>query len=234
MTNIFSEKIIYEDNHLIALNKDASVPTVPDITGDFSLLDMTKEYLKVKYEKKGNVFLGVIHRIDRPVSGLVLFAKTSKAASRLSEQIREKKTEKKYLALVENKPNLDTGILNNYLLKNEKKNIVKVCDKRITDQCKLSVTKWNLLKEIPSVYGNIFLLEVTPETGRPHQIRAQLSHAGFPILGDKKYGSKKGDFAGKIALHSFSMGFRHPTRDEEIILKVNVQKNRIWNGVFKD
>ncbi len=228
MINNFSQKIIYEDNHIIAVNKDASIPTVPDITGDLSLLEMAKEYLKIKYEKKGNVFLGVIHRIDRPVSGLVLFARTSKAASRLSEQIRDKTIEKKYLALVENKPPQNSGILKNYLLKDEKKNIVSVWNEKINDNCKLSITEWKFLRAISSQYGNIYLLEITPVTGRPHQIRAQLSHAGFPILGDKKYNSKKGNLGGKIALHSYSMGFKHPTKDEELILRTELPENNIW------
>ena len=198
-------KVLYEDNHLIAVFKPAGVLVQGDETGDKCLMDEVKEYLKKKYNKPGNVFLGLLHRLDRPVSGVILFAKTSKGASRLSEQIRNHKMQKTYHALVEGKIKKEKETLINYLKKDEKKNFVTVFDTPVEGSLKAELDY--------EVVGNN-LLKINLKTGRPHQIRAQLSYIGHPIVGDTKYGSKMKYKDGQIALCATELSFETATTKE--------------------
>lgn len=206
-------KVIYEDNHLLILSKPSGLLSVPDATGDFSLLDWGKEYLKKTRGKPGNVFLGVVHRLDRPVSGLICFAVTSKAASRLSQQIREHQFNKTYLALVSGFPIGKEGCMEHLLLKDERKNMAVIypLDKKIKG-AKYAKTCWRLLKR----FNSVCLLELNPVTGRSHQLRAQLAAHHFPILGDLKYGAPSPLPDKSIALHAFRIEFFHPTRKEKL------------------
>lgn len=203
-------EVLYEDNHCIAVIKPARVLTAGDKTGDVSLLDLVKEYLKKKYHKPGNVFVGLVHRLDRPVSGVVLFARTSKAAARLSEQFRKATVEKKYRAIVEGSVADSAGELVDWLVKNEATNIVHSVAPDLPG-ARESRLRYRRIKQA----RGLTLLEVTPETGRSHQIRVQLAVRGHPIVGDGKYGSKK-SLHGTIALHAAELTFAHPTRDERI------------------
>jgi len=207
-------KVLYEDNHLIAVFKPAGILVQGDETGDKCLMDEVKEYLKKKYNKPGNVFLGLLHRLDRPVSGVILFAKTSKGASRLSEQIRNHKVQKIYHALVEGKIKNKQGTLINYLKKDEKKNFVEVFD---------VPTDGALKAELDYEVVDNNLLKINLKTGRPHQIRAQLSHIGHPIVGDIKYGSKTKYKEGQIALCATELSFETAVTKEKVHLVHNVR-----------
>jgi 23S rRNA pseudouridine1911/1915/1917 synthase len=202
--------VLYEDNHCLAVVKPAGVLTAGDRTGDESLLDRLKLYLKQKYKKPGNVFVGLVHRLDRPVSGVVLFARTSKSAARLSEQFREGTIQKTYRALVEGALAEPGGELRDWLLKDEEKNAVRVVPAGTPGarECCLRY------RRIQSTHG-LSLVEITPLTGRSHQIRVQLAAYGHPICGDRKYGSKRG-LHGTIALHAARLIFDHPTRHEPV------------------
>lgn len=199
-----SLKILYEDNHLVAIYKPAGVLVQPDKTGDRDLIAEVKEYLKEKYKKPGNVFLGLVHRLDRPVSGIVLFAKTSKGASRLSKQFREGSIEKIYHAVVEGKFNKNRGELINFLGKDIGKR------KAIAGIGKKAKLSYTVIKS----NDKYSLLKILLETGKFHQIRAQLSLAGFPILGDVKYGAKESLPDKSIALCENSIYFKLATKDE--------------------
>lgn len=204
-------KIIYEDNHVIVVEKPVNVPSQSDKTGDKDLLTMIKEYLKEKYHKKGEAYLGLVHRLDRPVGGVMVYAKTSKAAARLSEQIRQKQFTKKYLVIVDGKMEQKQGILENYLWKNERTNTSKVVEEG-TKNSKYAKLKYEVLKYVPET--NLSVLKITLETGRHHQIRVQLSHAGHSIYGDQKYGSRgKGK---QIALWAYELSFIHPITKEKL------------------
>jgi 23S rRNA pseudouridine1911/1915/1917 synthase len=196
--------VLFEDNHCLAVLKPARLLTAGDETGDESLLEQAKAYLKAKYAKPGNVFLGLVHRLDRPVSGVVLMARTSKGAARLSEQFRAGTVRKVYLAIVEGHVAAAEGELRDWLVKNEATNVVRVVSPG-TAGGKQSVLRYRRLK---SGRGGT-LLEVTPLTGRSHQIRVQLAHAGHPIRGDSKYGSTHRG-GGTITLHAQSLTFEHP------------------------
>jgi 23S rRNA pseudouridine1911/1915/1917 synthase len=202
--------VLYEDNHCIAVVKPARVLTAGDQTGDVSLLDTVKDYLKQKYKKPGNVFVGLVHRLDRPVSGVVLFARTSKSASRLSEQFREGTVQKTYRAIVEGIVEESSGELLDWLLKNEETNIVRIVPAG-TPAARESRLRFRRLQTAP----DLTLVEITPTTGRGHQIRVQLAAHGHPICGDRKYGSKHA-MQGTIALHATQLTFDHPTRHEPI------------------
>lgn len=204
-------KIIYEDNHIIVVEKPVNVPSQSDKTGDKDLLTMIKEYLKEKYHKQGEAYLGLVHRLDRPVGGVMVYAKTSKAAARLSEQIRQKQFTKKYLVIVDGKMEQKQGILEDYLWKNERTNTSKVV-KEGTKNAKYTKLKYEVLKYVPET--NLSVLKITLETGRHHQIRVQLSHAGHSIYGDQKYGSRgKGK---QIALWAYELSFIHPITKEKL------------------
>ena len=195
-------KILYEDNHIIVVVKDYNIPVQEDSSKDLDLINMIKKYLKEKYNKPGNVYLGLVHRLDRPVGGVMVFAKTSKAASRLSNEIREKKVEKKYVALVHGKLK-EHEILKDYLLKDEKTNT-----SRIDKNGKESILEYDLIK----YKDNMSLIDINLITGRHHQIRVQLSSRGYPIYGDQKYGVDKEGI--QIHLWAYKLKFKHPVKDE--------------------
>ena len=217
-------EVLFEDNHLIVVNKLPGQLVQGDKTGDAPLGDLVKEYIKVKYEKPGEVFLGVVHRIDRPVSGIVIFARTSKALARMNELFREKKIQKTYWAVVKNRPPSDQGTLIHYLIKDEARNKSKAYDKEI----KNSQRSW-LDYKVLGKSDNYFLLEINPHTGRHHQIRVQLSTMGCPIKGDIKYGFDRTNEDGSIHLHARSIQFIHPVKGEEIRLTASVPNEVIWN-----
>ncbi len=202
-------KVLYEDNHLIAVFKPAGVLVQGDDTGDKCLMDDVKEYLKVKYNKPGQVFLGLLHRLDRPVSGVVLFAKTSKGASRLSDQIRAHKVKKVYQAIVEGQLIDQKGTLINWLIKDENKNKVELFDYDTAGSLYAELD-YKVLK----TDGKNSLVEINLKTGRPHQIRAQMAYIGHPIVGDIKYGAKAPNPDKSISLCSTSFTFKTATGDE--------------------
>ena len=214
-------RIIYEDNHLIAVTKRSGEIVQGDKTGDKPLSEEIKSYLKTKYKKPGNVFLGTIHRLDRPTSGIVLFAKTSKSLSRMNELFKNKKVQKTYYAITEDMPNKAKGVITSLLKKNQKQNksyITKL------DDGKKSELEYELIEKLQ----NYFLIKVKPKTGRHHQIRVQLSSIGCKIKGDVKYGAKRANKDKSICLHSYSISFVHPVKNELINLKCDFPKNDIW------
>ena len=214
-------RIIYEDNHLIAVTKRSGEIVQGDKTGDNPLSEEIKSYLKTKYKKPGNVFLGTIHRLDRPTSGIVLFAKTSKSLSRMNELFKNKKVQKTYFAVTEDMPNKEKGVIISLLKKNQKQNksyITKL------DDGKKSELEYELIEKLQ----NYFLIKVKPKTGRHHQIRVQLSSIGCKIKGDVKYGAKRANKDKSICLHSYSISFVHPVKNELINLKCDFPKNDIW------
>jgi 23S rRNA pseudouridine1911/1915/1917 synthase len=209
-------QVLYEDNHLIAVRKEAGLLVQGDKSGDVCLLDQVREYIREKYNKPGNVFVGLLHRLDRPVEGIVLFAKTSKGASRLSEQIRGHSFEKSYTALVSVWPKEDSAKLVHYLLKNEVKNKSWAYDEPV-GEAKMSVLEYKVIQQNED--GSA-LLEIDLETGRHHQIRAQLAAIGCPIVGDSKYGSKLEYKKGLICLAATGLKFKKATSDEVVELKI--------------
>ena len=217
-------RILFEDNHLLVVNKLPSEIVQGDKTGDEPLPERIKSFLKEKYQKPGNVFCGVVHRLDRPTSGVVVFAKTSKALERLNAQFREKETNKTYWAIVENKPKELKGSLRDYLKKNESQNKSYVVNES-TPGAKLALLHYQLLASSDRYH----LLEVTIETGRHHQIRAQLSNIGCIIKGDLKYGAKRANKDASIGLHARSLRFLHPTTKEEITLIANPPADAVWD-----
>ena len=207
-------KVIFEDNHIIVVEKSPNIPSQADKTEDMDMLTIVKKYIKEKYNKPGNVYLGLVHRLDRPVGGIMIFAKTSKAASRLSNQVREKIFKKKYLAVVDGKFEKEKGTLENYLYKDERNNISKVVnkDKKNAKFAKLDykVLKYNEIK-------NLSLVEVDLHTGRHHQIRVQLANAGHSIFGDQKYGTRGKNK--QIALWAYELSIIHPITKQEMTFK---------------
>jgi 23S rRNA pseudouridine1911/1915/1917 synthase len=203
-------EVLFEDNHILAVNKPPRLLTAGDRTGDVSLLDLAREYIRAKYLKPGKVYLGVVHRLDRPVSGVVLLARTSKAAARLSEQFRLRAPVKIYQCLVEGDVAEANSTLIDWVKKDGDRNVVEIVapDAAEAQRC---VLHYRRLRRI----GTRSLIEVTLETGRSHQIRVQLAHAGMPICGDSKYGSRV-RLGGAIALHAASITFDHPVRHEPI------------------
>lgn len=206
-------EIIYEDNHLIAINKAAGEITQGDKTGDEPLPDKIKQYLKEKYNKPGNVYLGVIHRLDRPTSGIVIFAKTSKALGRMNELFRKDQVRKVYHAIVETPPAQPAGELRHFLKKNEQQNKSYVVS-RNTPDAKEAILSYSTLAQS----DRYTLLEVELQTGRHHQIRVQLSSIGSIIRGDLKYGARRSLPDGSISLHAYSLSFTHPVTKEELHL----------------
>lgn len=213
--------VIYEDNHIIVVEKKPNIPVQEDESKDLDLLSIIKKYLKEKYKKPGNVYLGLVHRLDRPVGGVMVFAKTSKAASRLSEQIRNKEFKKSYYAVVLGKLE-DKGTFKDKLLKDTKTNIVTVNPKG-----KESILNY----EVVSYKDNMSLVKIDLVTGRSHQIRVQFSSRNHPLYGDQKYNSnsKVGE---QIALFSNSITFRHPTSKESLTFSIDIPKCKPWN-IFK-
>lgn len=212
--------IIFEDNHLLVVEKPVNIPVCQDISGDIDLLSILKNYLKVKYDKPGNVYLGLVHRLDRPVGGVMVFAKTSKAASRLSEQVRNNSLEKVYYAVVEKKVK-DNDTLEDYLIKDSKANISKVSDKKNGKYAKLD---YKLIKYV----DNYSLIEIFLHTGRSHQIRVQFSSRGFPLVGDAKY-NKNSDNKTNIALFAKKLSFYHPISKDKMSFELELPKRYPFN-----
>ena len=216
---------LYEDNHIIVVSKQAGEIVQGDKTGDMPLSETVAAYLKKKYSKPGNVFVGVSHRLDRPVSGVVVLAKTSKALSRLNEMFRAGNVEKRYLAIVRNKPANNEGRLKNWLVRNEKQNRSYAYDHEVPDS-KEAVLEYRLVGS--SV--NYYLLEVKLETGRHHQIRCQLAKMGCPIKGDLKYGAERSNPDGSISLHAYRVRFEHPVSHIQIDVKAPVPEDTLWQS----
>ena len=221
--------VVYEDNHIIVVNKTASEIVQGDKTGDTPLSETVKLYLKEKYAQPGNVFIGVTHRLDRPVSGLVVFAKTSKALSRLNEMFRIGEVKKTYWAIVKNCPPQTEGELVHYLVRNEKQNKSYAYDKEVKNS-KKAILHYRLIGHSE----NYYLLEVDLKTGRHHQIRCQLAKMGCPIKGDLKYGFPRSNPDGSICLHARRVRFVHPVSKQEIDLIAPVPAGNLWNGFSFD
>lgn len=212
-------KVIFEDNHLLVVEKPVNMPVQEDASRDPDVLNWCKKYLKEKYNKPGNVFVGLVHRLDRPVGGVMVFARTSKAASRLSEQIRDNEIKKTYLAVVSGAPDPKKSELHHRLEKDEKKNIV-----RVSENGKDSA----LMYEVLQSKNNMSLVKIRLITGRSHQIRVQFQTEGHPLVGDAKYGEAKNPKA-TIALWAHELEFKHPTRDEVLHFKANPPSTEPWN-----
>lgn len=229
MTKTLSNKsnldVLYEDNHLIVVNKRAGDIVQGDKTGDTPLSDIAKAYIKDKYSKPGNVYLGVVHRLDRPTSGIVIFAKTSKALSRLNKMFADKKINKTYWAIVKQRPKKEQDSLTNWLKKNPKNNKSTAYTKEIKDS-KKAILHYSIKKAL----DNYFLLEVNLETGRHHQIRCQLATIGSPIKGDLKYGFDRSNKDASIHLHSRKVEFIHPVNKEQISIIAPTPNDPVWNA----
>lgn len=219
-------KPVYEDNHIIIIYKESGEIVQGDKTGDKPLSDTVKEYIKQKYNKPGNVFLGVVHRLDRPVSGLVVFAKTSKALSRLNDMFRTGDVHKTYWAIVKRRDIATEGTLTDWLTRNERQN-KSYAHGREVPGAKKAVLKY----KVRAVADNYMLIEVTLLTGRHHQIRCQLSHMGCPIKGDLKYGAPRSNPDGSISLLSRRVEFVHPVSKENIVAYADVPDDRLWNDL---
>lgn len=217
--------VLYEDNHVIIVNKAPGEIVQGDKTGDKPLSDIVKEYLRVKYNKPGNVFCGVIHRLDRPTSGVLVFAKTSKALSRLNELFREDKVAKTYWAIVKNRPPKEKDTLTHYLIKNEKTNKSAAYDTE-KPRTKKAVLHYRLI----AASENYYLLEIGLETGRHHQVRVQLAKIGCPIKGDLKYGANRSNPDGSISLHARSISFIHPVSKERVSITAPVPEDSLWKA----
>lgn len=218
-------KVLYEDNHIIIVSKQSGEIVQGDKTGDVTLSETVAQYLKVKYAKPGNVFVGVTHRLDRPVSGVVVLAKTSKALSRMNDMFRVGSVDKRYLAIVKNRPPQDMGQLENWLVRNEKQNRSYAYDHEVPGS-KKAVLKYRLVAS--SV--NYHLLEVELMTGRHHQIRCQLSKMGCPIKGDLKYGALRSNPDGSISLHAWHITFEHPVSHQMIDVFAPVPEEALWQS----
>ena len=216
-------EVLYEDNHLIAINKKSGDIVQGDKTGDAPLSDFVKAYIKKKYNKAGEVFLGTIHRLDRPTSGIVLYARTSKALTRMNKQFREKQVQKTYWAVVDNTPPNNSGTLDNYLQKNQKQNKSYVAKDKVG---KHAVLDYILLKKL----DNFYHLEIKPKTGRHHQIRVQLAHIGCIIKGDLKYGAKRSNKDASIHLLAQKLEFIHPVKKESITIVAPAPKDSVWEA----
>lgn len=227
--SIWKEQIVYEDNHIMIINKLPSEIVQGDKTGDMPLSEKIKNYIKERDQKPGNVFCGVIHRLDRPVSGLIIFAKTSKALSRFNELFRDKTISKTYLAVVKNKPAKEKDLLTHYMIKNEKTNTSKAFLKEVPHS-----SKAQLEYELIASSDNYHLMRIKLLTGRHHQIRCQLAAIGCPIKGDLKYGFNRTNEGGFIHLHSYRTEFMHPIKLEKISLQAfPITNDSIWNYFSK-
>lgn len=216
-------RVLYEDNHLIVINKLPSEIVQGDKTGDQPLVDLVKFYIKEKYNKPGNVFLGVVHRIDRPVSGAVVFTRTSKALERFNKMLRERELKKKYWAIVKNIPDKPEGKLIHYLKKNEKQNKSYVYDKEVPGS-----KKAELIYQMIGESDGYYLLEIELITGRHHQIRTQMAAIGCQIKGDLKYGFARSNKDGSINLHAREVSFKHPVQNNEIKITAPVPEDKLW------
>ena len=217
-------KVIYEDNHLLVVEKPVNVLSQGDDTNDKDMVNLLKDYIKVKYNKPGNVFIGLVHRLDRPVGGIMVFAKTSKAASRLSEQVRNKSFKKTYRAVLNGNMRKDNDTLKDYLYKNKKTNMVSVVNKNHKDAKDAELSYETIAKN-----GKFSMVQVDLKTGRPHQIRVQFSSRKHPLFGDQRYGqdiNKKGD---QIALWSYKIEITHPTTKEKMEFICEPPNKYPWN-----
>ena len=218
-------EILFEDNHLIIINKKSGILVQGDITGDISLIEITKDYIKNKYNKKGNVFLGLVNRIDRPTSGIVIFAKTSKALSRMNEILRNREIQKIYWLIISNKFASNNGKIEGWFRKNSKQNKSYFFESQVTNS-KFGNLSYKKIKTL----DNYCLLEVELITGRHHQIRCSFSELGYPIQGDLKYGSKRSNKDGGIYLHSRKVEFTHPVSKNKILLRADTPKTGLWTA----
>jgi 23S rRNA pseudouridine1911/1915/1917 synthase len=223
------ERILFEDNHLIVITKKAGELVQGDQTGDIPLAESVKAYLKKKYNKPGAAYLGVVHRLDRPTSGVVLFAKTSKALSRLNEQFKNRIPKKKYWAIVTKEFADQKGTLSHWMTRNTKQNKSKAHIKEVPNS-KLAKLQYQRVKD----FDHYCLLEINLETGRHHQIRAQLSAMGFPIKGDLKYGASRSNKDGSISLHARLLEIEHPVTKEVLDFISDPQREGIWKAVLSD
>jgi len=218
-------EILFEDNHIVIVNKKSGDIVQADKTGDNPLSEVVKEYIKEKYNKPGKVFLGVVHRLDRPTSGIIIFARTSKALERLNKMLRDREISKTYWAVIKNNPKKTTGTLIHFLKKNPKNNKSTVFKKEAKGS-KKAILHYKTIKNLE----NYSLLEINLETGRHHQIRAQLSFIGSPIKGDLKYGASRSNKDGGIHLHARKICFVHPVSKENISLVAPIPNEVIWNA----
>ena len=220
-------KVLYEDNHLIAVAKKAGDIVQGDKTGDVPLSDMVKAYLKEKYHKPGEVFLGVVHRLDRPVSGVVLFSRTSKALSRLNKMFAEHEAVRKtYLAIVANRPPEPQGTLTHWLTRNEKQNTARAYDREVPNS-KKAVLDYRIVAQSERYY----LLEIELHTGRHHQIRCQLAKMGCPIRGDLKYGAPRSNPDGSISLHAWRLELEHPVSHIPLTIEAPFPQEHLWQEI---
>ena len=226
LSNKDNLQIVHEDNHLIVINKRVGDIVQGDKTGDKPLSEIVKEYIKEKYAKPGEVFLGVVHRLDRPTTGIVVFARTSKALTRMNELFSNRETQKTYWAVVKNKPVENAGELVHFLKRNEKNNTSKAHLKEVPESKRASLD-YKIIAELQ----NYVALEINLHTGRHHQIRAQLSAIGSPIKGDLKYGFDRSNPDGGIHLHARTLAFVHPVTKELLTLIAKVPQDPVWNAV---
>jgi 23S rRNA pseudouridine1911/1915/1917 synthase len=222
-STISEDQILYEDNHLFILNKKCGELVQGDKTGDIPLIDKAKAFIKDKYDKPGNVFMGLPHRIDRPTSGIVILCKTGKALSRMTELFRKKEIQKTYWALVKDEPKSNSNRLFNHLKKNPKQNKSYVVSSKDKD-AKQAILSFTKLKSSERYH----LLEINLETGRHHQIRTQLANIGSPIKGDLKYGYDRSNPDGGISLHARSVTFIHPIKKEPLSIEAPTPKDKLW------
>ncbi|HMQ48925.1 MAG TPA: RluA family pseudouridine synthase [Saprospiraceae bacterium] len=218
-------EVLFEDNHLIAVNKPAGILVQGDETEDRPLGEYVKDYIKHRYQKPGDVFLGVIHRLDRPVSGVCVFARTSKALSRMNELFKNRDIQKTYWAITNQRPEPLSGHLIHYIEKDKNKNLAHAYLRQRNQAAKQSELDYKLIGSL----GSHHLLEVKPLTGRPHQIRAQLAKIGCPIMGDVKYGHKQANRNGAIHLHCRNLSFLHPVKKEMVSITASLPRDQIWS-----
>lgn len=221
--DITDKDILFEDNHLIAVNKRAGNIVQVDDTGDESLDEKVKRYIAKKYNKPNGAFLGVVHRLDRPVSGVILFAKTSKALDRINKMFKSRDMHKTYWAVVRNRPAIEEGNLVHWLVKNPQKNVTKAYDKEVPGSQRAELN-YKLIGEL----GGYYLIEVDPITGRPHQIRVQLASLNCPIVGDNKYGYPRGSLKKSICLHARRLQFIHPVKLEPVNIFAPLPQDGFW------
>jgi len=221
------DNILFEDNHIIIINKPSGIPSQKDKTNDLSCIELIKDYLKTKYQKKGNVFVGLPHRLDRPTSGCLILTKTSKALKRLNEMLKTHQIKKTYLAVVKNRPPKDSDNVIHYLIKDRHKNLVKAYNYPTENSLYAELNY-----EIISKTKNFYLLRINLLTGRPHQIRAQLSAINCPVVGDNKYGYPRANIDRSIHLHSYNIQFIHPVTLEKVDITAPLPKDNIWKLFF--
>lgn len=223
MNRVSDKDILYEDNHLIAINKRGGDIVQVDKSGDLSLEDMVKEYLAKKYNKPNGAFLGVVHRLDRPVSGMIMMAKTSKGLDRMNRLFHDREVEKTYLAVVKERPSSNAGKLVNWLLRDRKRMITKAYNREVKNGSYAELD-YELIGQIDGYY----LLKITPLTGRTHQIRCQLAFMGCPIVGDNKYGYPRGSLRRTICLHSRALTFPHPVKGDMMRIEAPLPQDGFW------